>query len=813
MPSVGMRRSTRVFGARVLRSGRRVWTGPGGGEVRKHLRAEANGEEWVELLDHSGDGGPGGGEGIEFKENGWLSNDLDLKQEVTKIDIHEKLKELKSGKRVARPNVTEENSRCRMWGVVYERRKRKKRDSESNLDFLDDEEMKMRAEEDFRRYGKQFVRKQWRRKRTRESPPVAEKGTMEGKEFLEGPARCCGPMLAFVVESESSSSSSSWPSCLLNSVLSCVRRVRMRMELLSAFMSSEPIARVYSSHGIHFLQDPTTSRDVGVCKIWGVRCFIPLFVVDFSAIPFCFQYLHISLLLKSAFLFNTLVICSTGIDIEDEIMTDTEEHPSCISFEKDQSGSQTAASVHDSVGKNRVIRASIAAPKSSGRNVQLRNSVNSRSIQKRRSSLRLRRGRKPTVFGARKDKGALASNVFGIRHDRFPVPSCTRELRSSVRRSSRTNIEDLKSTLMGSKKGINSTSCSANLLIVEADKCYRDEGAIITLEISASEQWFLAVNKEGIKRYSLTAQKIMRPCSCNRFTHAIMWTGDNNWKLEFPNRRDWLIFKELYKECSDRNVKTPTASVIHVPGVREVFSFLESCGVPFMRPDSYITVNDDEVSRALTRRMANYDMDSDDENWLDKFNNACAENELHEKLLAENFELIIDAFEKGFYCGPDDYSDEKIATNHCLDLERREVLQAVHGYWMKKRKQKRSALVRIFQCYLPRRTQLIPKSILRKKRSFKRQASQVARGKQRTFFQAVATKQDAQEEQNIFNKVQEAKAAASRSEEFAVLKRQRAQLLMENADLATYKGTMALRIAEALQGAKASDAADSFFLS
>ncbi|CAK9158955.1 unnamed protein product [Ilex paraguariensis] len=80
-------------------------------------------------------------------------------------------------------------------------------------------------------------------------------------------------------------------------------------------------------------------------------------------------------------------------------------------------------------------------------------------------------------------------------------------------------------------------------------------------------------------------------------------------------------------------------------------------------------------------------------------------------------------------------------------------------------------------------------------------------------FTAVATKQDAQEEQNIFNKVQEAKAAASRSEEFAVLKRQRAQLLMENADLATYKGTMALRIAEALQGAKASDAADSFFLS
>ncbi|KAL0382609.1 UNVERIFIED_CONTAM: hypothetical protein Scaly_0548200 [Sesamum calycinum] len=52
---------------------------------------------------------------------------------------------------------------------------------------------------------------------------------------------------------------------------------------------------------------------------------------------------------------------------------------------------------------------------------------------------------------------------------------------------------------------------------------------------------------------------------------------------------------------------------------------------------------------------------------------------------------------------------------------------------------------------------------------------------------------------NNAHKVQEAKAAADRFEGLAIQKRQRAQMLMENADLATYKAVMALRIAEAAQ--------------
>ncbi|PSR92960.1 Enhancer of polycomb like [Actinidia chinensis var. chinensis] len=315
-------------------------------------------------------------------------------------------------------------------------------------------------------------------------------------------------------------------------------------------------------------------------------------------------------------------------------------------------------------------------------------------------------------------------------------------------------------------------------------------------------------------RYTLSAQKVMGPYSTNRVTHDVIWTQDiNNWKLEFPNRRDWLIFKELYKECSERNVLAPSANVIPVPGVYEVPGYADSNAILFNRPNSYISVRNDELSRAFEKRTANYDMDSEDEEWLIKFNNeSSAGNEHWEHVLDENFELIIDSFEKAIYGSPDGNCDEKAAVNLYMHLERKEVVEAVYGYWMRKQKQKHSALIRVFQLYAPRRTQLLPICILRKKRSFKRQASQSVRIKQRTFLQAVPEERDSVEEQNALIRVQEAKAAARRSEGLAIAMRQAAQVLIEKADLATYRAAKALRIAEAARVTKSADAAAFFFL-
>lgn len=422
--------------------------------------------------------------------------------------------------------------------------------------------------------------------------------------------------------------------------------------------------------------------------------------MDFSALPFCFTYLHSSLLLRSAFLSCILEMHS---NLTDDIMTEVEEDlPSYISYERDPPVMDTRTIGDDNSGKRNSLHSSVGATRSIGRVVQTRSAIRSRRIQKRRSSMRSRRNKIPSVFRGRKANGALVSNLFSSRRDGIPLPPLLsdRQLRSSVRKISSPNIRELKSSLVGLAQDIGSTSCSANILVIESDKCFRIKGAIVKLEkINASKQWSLAVKKDGMTRYTLTAQKVMRPCGSNRITHDIIWTEDiYNWKLEFPDRRDWMIFKELYKECSQRNVQAPSANTIPVPGVYEVPGYADSNDIPFKRPNTYISVKDDELSRALEKRAANYDLDSEDEEWLRKFNNeSYIREEQWEHVSEDIFELIIDAFEKAFYCSSDDYPDEKAAVNLCLDMERKEVVEAVYSYWMKKRQLKGSALVRIFQ--------------------------------------------------------------------------------------------------------------------
>ncbi|MCL7033291.1 hypothetical protein MKW94_011916, partial [Papaver nudicaule] len=112
-------------------------------------------------------------------------------------------------------------------------------------------------------------------------------------------------------------------------------------------------------------------------------------------------------------------------------------------------------------------------------------------------------------------------------------------------------------------------------------------------------------------------------------------------------------------------------------------------------------------------------------------------------------------------------------------------------------------------CAPPRKHEVLQKPFLRKKRSFKRQASKCGKGKARTFFQVFAEKQ----EQDAIRRVEEAKHSARVSVELAVVKRKRAQELMEVADIATYRATLALKIAEAVQHEISSDDFVSFVLS
>jgi hypothetical protein len=466
-------------------------------------------------------------------------------------------------------------------------------------------------------------------------------------------------------------------------------------------------------------QDPPTTSGSGMCKFYGAMENIPLFSVDFSAVPLCFMYMHYKMFLRFECRNFVIVNKLINMDTNDDIMTDSEEDESeehHIIINSDRYLSEGVATVRDSSeSKNMVhevhntenrspLHPSVRASKLAGRTAQYRNGLNSRSIRKRRSSLRRRSARNPLQVGVHRSSGALVSDVINSRRNGFPFSSVVTNsrVRNSVRISSARQIKETSSTMLGSTQDIDPSCCCANILVIEPDKCYREEGVNVMLEVSASREWVLVVKKDGLTRYAQKAEKIMKLFTTNRFTHVIMWNLDNGWKLEFPDRRDWCIFKDLYKECADRNVMAPTVKNIPVPGVVEVLDYGSRNATPFCRPDSYISTQDDEVSRALARRTANYDMDSEDDKWLEEFNNeSSTQNELHQHLSENTFELMVDAFEKASYCSPEDFPDEAAAANLCLDLARSEVVvAAVYSYWMKKRKQKRS-LIGYFQVKAP----------------------------------------------------------------------------------------------------------------
>ncbi|KAL7585712.1 uncharacterized protein LOC111914017 isoform X1 [Lactuca sativa] len=404
-----------------------------------------------------------------------------------------------------------------------------------------------------------------------------------------------------------------------------------------------------------------------------------------------------------------------------------------------------------------------------------------RAIQKRRSSFRSRKRRNPS--------SCLVKDGVPF----FPIKS-NPEISQSI---CRPNFKELKSTLVELTQNIDSATCSANILVIESDRCYRESGAVITMEMAAPKQWFLVVKRNGVESFRVETRTAMRSCFHNRVTHAIIWAGnDESWRLEFPNRQDWFVFKELYRKCSERSVQLQATltSIIPVPRVNEVKGYADVESSPFIMPDSYITSRGDEVSRVLERSDTVYDMDSDDDEWLKKFN-----FDRDVKVNEDDFEKIIDSFERGIYGSPEDYADVALVVDRCQMLASKDVLEGVYDYWMAKRKKKHSALIRVFQFYKPKKTeQLNTKSVLRKKRSFRKRGNQSGRGKQLTFLKAALYDKNVEEAENTALKVEETEGAAKRAEEGAIVKRERAQMLMEVADLLTYKATMALRVAEAL---------------
>ncbi|XP_058751758.1 uncharacterized protein LOC131624854 [Vicia villosa] len=601
---------------------------------------------------------------------------------------------------------------------------------------------------------------------------------------------------------------------------------------LCAFVLSEPISSVYASRGIQFLQGSVTAS-VGICQFFGVSQYLASFCVDFSAIPLCFKSLHSALhlryMFRSCFLvYNPVHVCK---DVEDEeeidlpaveeeidLSSDEEEidlpailmelRSLCNSYKKEASERKTINIAPEVIvisdDDDLSSHVSVKCSKLAAQNVQSEN-VNSNLVQTRRTSLRIREAQNRSMKNRSNNTVPSDSKGSGGQEKSCTDVASDKKLRSSTDSCTGISLSEAKSTKEDSKEAIVPSYCCTNILIVETDRCYRVERAVvISEEMSDSREWHLAVKKDGLTRCTLKAGRVMRPCSTNRYTHVKMVSLINGWKLEFANHQDWLAFKNLYKDCSQREIPIPAAKFIPVPSVCEVPDYADRYTSLFNRPEYYISTNGDEFERAITRKTGNYDMDSEDEEWLNKFN-----TEFQEHVSQDNFESTVDALEKTYHYNADDCYDEKSMIYWCQNPVSKKVIEAVHNYWIKKRKQKYSGLHRIFTSYQSKISPFVPKPLRQKKRSFRRRPSN---SQLQRIFQSITNDQDVLDEyKEALAKVEAAKEAANKAMELAIQKRTKAQSLAQNADLAMYKATMLMRIAEAIQaGASADEAAEHF---
>lgn len=219
MPSVGMRRTTRVFGvvkaadgARVLRSGRRIW--PNVGEPKVRRAHDVVDRDWNSLLkNHSS----------KTKGNNKISGRSNRPCSPRQISSEKEDKEddfrVNKRRKVRNEAVGDEKSVDKMFGIVYSRKR--KRLSEPSSD---------RSEEPLR-----SLKFYCRRRRLSDQVSLGQ---------------IYRPVLALTVDW---SIEDCWLSSVFGLVMRYMRREELRLSSLATFFLSQPINHVFAEHGVRFL--------------------------------------------------------------------------------------------------------------------------------------------------------------------------------------------------------------------------------------------------------------------------------------------------------------------------------------------------------------------------------------------------------------------------------------------------------------------------------------------------------------------------------------------------------------------------------
>lgn len=460
----------------------------------------------------------------------------------------------------------------------------------------------------------------------------------------------------------------------------------------------------------------------GWCALHGAKKSEPLVSVVFSALPSYFWSLHSAVALDSMYLPAVVRQSSPRAWGAEEIYPHT---PLYV----DSGASTGIGKATADVGSNepcRVVTDYVPLEQVAGSVVH---GLRLKTHQRKRRSLRNPRNRRRLTLRLPDNGIGMKSSMAAIRTE-VNLPSSRQEppmepvqpkaaLEISLDLLENMDESDL-STPMGSarrkrsslkspvermnerlalaevRQNIDSVHSKANLLIIQADRCWREEGAEVMLELSDTNKWCIVAKIQGVTRYSLKPSD-WRSHVINRHTQAYIWAVDDAWKLEFTDKWDWLLFKELHVVGRERNSQGKT---IPIPGVHEVSDDVEGIVIdPFSRPVlDYIRMVDDEIARALSRDSI-YDMDSEDEWWLIQLNHAYSnQNSSQQKHISyEDFEMIISIFEKDAYNNPQGTSDLNELLSRYPALGKDDNVHDVYEYWTNKRSKRAAPLIRTFQ--------------------------------------------------------------------------------------------------------------------
>ncbi|EFJ19902.1 hypothetical protein SELMODRAFT_444069 [Selaginella moellendorffii] len=231
-----------------------------------------------------------------------------------------------------------------------------------------------------------------------------------------------------------------------------------------------------------------------------------------------------------------------------------------------------------------------------------------------------------------------------------------------------------------------SGTCTANLLIVQSDRGWRETGATIEQQADGDTS-ILVVSLNGEVLYTYKAYQPIQAGISNKHTHALMWRGGKDWMLEFTDKMQWSCFRSMHAASCVTNARALSMKHIPIPGVREVPDDPD-LSVSFLRPwGGYIKQPSGEIDAALSTSRVLYDMDSEDEEWLDA---------QADEITDEVFEKTIHYLERAAYIQKQEIS-LPVAVELCSSLAPAEAITLIHAHWLERRRKHGMALIRCFQ--------------------------------------------------------------------------------------------------------------------